>query len=208
MNASLSLPDGEDIDTSMRLVARNIAMDIYSLDKILKHCNVQPYKFQQWKDHPRFLAYLKQETEAWNSAHNVSERTKLKAGIIMEEWLPEAYAEMKNNKQGLNHRVELAKLMTKLAGMDNAGGAVGGGGGGGGGFSLQINIAPNKNVTISARRQDDIEDAEVVEEQPMRTGPRVLRTAIPETPASMPELDFDMEDDSALFSSPDTLEGL
>src|SRR6478609_8393416 len=108
MNATLSLPPDTDIDTQMRLVARNLAQGLYELSKILEFCNVPLREFNRWKEHPRFLALLKSEREAWNAASNTAERTKLKAGIAMEEWILDAYGELKDRKQPLNHRMEMA----------------------------------------------------------------------------------------------------
>lgn len=201
MNASLSLPPSDDLDTKMRMVARNLAQGIYEIPKILEFCQCTGREFYKMKEHPTFLAYLKQETEAWNKASNHAERTRLKAGIAIEEWIPEAYAELKDRKQGLNHRVELAKLMAKLAGFDNAP-SMGMNGGGGGGFSLQINIAPGHSTTINAHRVQEFEEA-IVEDEPVP----VRRIVARQPPA--PEVDTsvldELEDDSALFSSPDTL---
>lgn len=198
MNSTLSLPPENDIDTSMRLVARNLAMDIYPISKILEFCGVTAAHFHAWKEHPRFLAYLKAETEAWNAAQNTAERTKLKAGIIMEEWMTEAYSELRNGKQPLNHRVELGKLVAKIAGMGESSGFSGGGGGGGGGFSLQINIAPGHSTTINARPV--VEDAtyEPVEEPKQKS--RRTVTAPPVVPMAIEE-----DDGYDPFQSPDTL---
>jgi len=203
MYSALSLPD-DDIDTTMRLVARNVAMDVYPLPKILEFCGVKVADFHQWKTHPRFLAYLKAETEAWNAAQNVNERTKLKAGIIMEEWMVEAYAELKNGKQPLHHRVELGKLITKLAGMgETNNGFSGGGGGGGGGFSLQINIAPGQTTTINARAIPEDAEFEPVEEAPKR---RVVKRPPSISSPIEDAVTLDVtEDDYDPFHSPDTL---
>lgn len=139
MTTALSLPPLDDLDTQMRKVARDLAMGIYELKDILASNDVDVFAFDRWKAHPRFLEYLKQEREAWNSASNVSERTKLKAGIIMEEFMVGAHNELHDKKTPLNQRVELAKLLAKVAGM---GEPKVGAGGGGSGFHLQINIAP------------------------------------------------------------------
>lgn len=111
MNATLSSETQEDLDQTMRVVARNLAMGIHDLDQILTFCNVNSQDFHRWKENPRFLMYLRAETEAWNNAQNVGERTKLKAGIVMEEWLPEAYTELRDRKTPLNQRVMLGQYV-------------------------------------------------------------------------------------------------
>lgn len=130
-------------------------MGIYELDTILKTQEVDKYAFMKWKDHPRFIEYLRQETDAWNAAANVGERTKLKAGIIMEEFMTGAFTELHDKKTPLNQRVELAKLLAKLAGMGEP--RVAAGGAGGGGFNLQINIAPGVAPVVVQQQVPTIE---------------------------------------------------
>lgn len=140
MTSALSLPPSDDLDTQLRKVARELAQGIYDLDTILKNNDVTPAMFHRYKEHPRFLDYLKQEREAWTAANNVGERTKLKAGIIIEEFMVNAHVELSDKKTPLNQRVELAKFLGRVAGMGE--GVRPGGGPGGGGFQLNINIAP------------------------------------------------------------------
>lgn len=146
MTNALSLPPTDDLDTQLRKVARDLAQGLYELDDILKNNDVTNAMFNKFKEHPRFLDYLKQEREAWNAAGNVSERAKLKAGIIIEEFMVSAHGELSNNKTPLNQRVELAKFLGRIAGMGEP--KVGAGGGPGGGFQLHINIAPGAEPVV------------------------------------------------------------
>lgn len=145
MNSPTSLAPIDDLETTMLKVARALAMGIYQLEDILKNNNVEYKVFQTWSSNPRFLDYLKSEREAWNSANNVAERTKLKAAFVMEEFLLEAHTGLHDRKIALNHRVELGKLVAKIAGMGESKVI---NGAGGGGFQLNINIGPGQNVTI------------------------------------------------------------
>ena len=140
MTNALSLPPTDDLDTQLRKVARDLAQGLYELDDILKNNDVTNAMFNKFKEHPRFLEYLKQEREAWNAAGNVSERAKLKAGIIIEEFMVQAHTELGSKTTPLNQRVELAKILGRIAGMGEP--KTVGGGGPGGGFQLNINIAP------------------------------------------------------------------
>src|SRR5690606_461848 len=110
MNAPMSLPQF-DRDTNMRRVARELAMDIHTLDDILKNCQVPIDEFNVWRAHPKFLQYLDQYRAEWHSATNTSERVKIKAGVVMEEFMEEAYLNLHDKKLPLNHRVELGKLV-------------------------------------------------------------------------------------------------
>jgi len=145
MNNALSLPPVDDLDTQMRKVARALALDIYPLPDILRDLNVDPYAFQLWSTKPRFLEYLKTERDAWTSAANTPERVKLKAGIIMEEYMVQAHTELRNATTPLNQRVELAKLIAKMSGIGEQKSAVGGSGSG---FQLNINIGPGAPPVI------------------------------------------------------------
>ena len=125
----------------MRFIAPfSFAQGFYDLDQILQNNDVSPAIFHKFKEHPRFLDYLKQEREQWNAASNVSERAKLKAGIIIEEFMVQAHVELSDKKQPLNQRVELAKFLGRVAGMGEP--KLGAGGGNGPGFQLNINISP------------------------------------------------------------------
>lgn len=149
MNATLSLPPEDDLDTQMLKVARNLAMDIYELDDILKNLSISPNDFSRWQAHPRFQAYLKSAKEEWNAASNAAERTKLKAATVMEDFMLEAHGALHDKKIALNHRVELGKLVAKIAGMGeprtfaNTGGS---------GPAFQLNIVIGKE-TVSIQPQ-------------------------------------------------------
>lgn len=146
MNTALSLPPENDLDTTMLRVARDIAMDIYPLPTILVNAGVAMHEFNTWKEHPRFLEYLRSETEAWKSATNTGERTKLKAAVVMEEFMAEAHARLHDNKIALNHRVELGKLVAKIAGMGEP--KLMNSGSGTPTFQLKINIGPTKQTQV------------------------------------------------------------
>lgn len=139
----------------MRAVARGLALDIYPLDQILETAEVEPRDFQRWQTSPRFLEYLQSERDAWQSAGNTPERAKLKASIIVEEFMVQAHTELQDKKTPLNQRVDLFKQLCKIAGMEATTPAAGGGGG----FSLQINIAPGvAPVVVQAQKVIDHDD--------------------------------------------------
>lgn len=145
MSNAAPLPPTDDIDTLMLKVARAIATDLYPIPDILKAHGIDQRTLETWNRHPRFQAYLTSEAEAWMSATNTAERVKLKAGMVMEEFILKAHAELHDARQGLNHRVELAKLVAKLAGVDGTRQALPGEGGGG--FKLVINLGEGRRST-------------------------------------------------------------
>lgn len=146
MNNAVSLPP-TDLDTLMLKVARAIAVDLHPLPEIMKVYGIDQQTLNRWNTHPRFQAYLKAEAEAWMAATNTTERVKLKAGMVMEEFILKAHSELHDARQGLNHRVELAKLVAKVAGVDGTRAGSGASGEGGGGFKLVINIGEGRKST-------------------------------------------------------------
>lgn len=161
MNMPLSLPPEHAIDTQMLELARNIAMGLYELDELLGMLGIDRRAFERWKTHPRFLSYLRSETQAWQKAGNTVERAQLKAAAIVENWLLEANAQLHNKTSPLNHKVELAKTVMKIAGIGESN-IIGAGKGGSGGFSLTINIGPgaDERVTLTPKVTIDHEPDE------------------------------------------------
>jgi len=98
-------------------LAREIATDLYDIETILNANQITAEQWEKIKNDPTFQRILGAEVAAWNSAINTLERTKLKAGVMIEEWLPEAYARMSDSRENLTAKTELAKLVTRIAGM-------------------------------------------------------------------------------------------
>lgn len=104
-------------DSSLLALAREIAIDHYPLDDILKKRNISYDAWAFIKTIPRFSQYLAQETAAWESAKNTPQRIKLKSAAIVELFLVEAHSLLHDSKHGLNHRVTLLTQVMKLAGL-------------------------------------------------------------------------------------------
>lgn len=215
MNSSLSLPPDDDLDTQMLKVARDIAMDIYPIATILQNNSIGSGDFNSWKDHPRFLEYLRSETEAWKSATNTAERTKLKAAVVMEDFMQEAYTQLHDKKVALNHKVELGKLVAKIAGLGEP--KVLNGGTGGATFQLRINIGPERRnqVTVAPTLgkiiNHDEPEPEVIDVNIPEDTPSEITFSVPvSAPSSFGDIDGDDEDDEDEdynpFVSPSTLD--
>ena len=104
-------------DLTLVQLAREIAMNIQSIETILETHQIDTDTWDKIKITPRFTTLLETETAAWNSAINTHERVKLKSAALVEDWLPEAYARMNDTTENLNAKTELAKLVARLAGM-------------------------------------------------------------------------------------------
>jgi len=94
---AVSSPSNSDIDV-VRL-AREIAMDIQPLNKILEQYAISNETWSELQRNSRFRMILACEAEAWSTAMNVHERVKVKSAAMLEEFLPELYARMNDREQ-------------------------------------------------------------------------------------------------------------
>lgn len=135
----------EDDALYMRL-AREIALDHYELGEILKRYGLTPERWNKISNDKYFTSILSSEIAHWNQTANTSERSKLKAAALIEDWLPEAHTQLHNVKENLSAKVALATLVSKIAGLgldraqvnDNSGEK----------FVVNINLGQDKNVSI------------------------------------------------------------
>jgi hypothetical protein len=98
-------------------LARDIAMSFDSIDDVLKSNGVTSIEWEKIQLNPIFVEYLKSEIAAWQGASNAEQRIKLKASALIEEWLQIAGSSLQNEHEPLSSRTDLAKLLTKLAGL-------------------------------------------------------------------------------------------
>lgn len=106
-------------DAKLIILAREIAADLRPLDDILKSLALTDDEFERVKAHPRFNELLEAAAMEWSSAGNTHERTRLKAAMMVEDWLVEAHTRLHDKAENLTAKTELAKLIAKLAGMGN-----------------------------------------------------------------------------------------
>lgn len=106
-------------DTVLLRLAREIAIDLFDIETILIRAEIDRNQFERIKKDPRFQRILESEVVAWNAAANTHERTKLKAGALLEEFLPEANARIHDKGEPLSSKTELVKTLARIAGMGN-----------------------------------------------------------------------------------------
>ena len=106
-------------DAKLIQLAREIATDLRPLDDVLKSLAVTQEEWGRIKASPRFHQVLADFVTEWNAAGNTHERTRLKAAMMMEDWLVEAHGRLHDNSENLSAKTELAKLVARLAGMGN-----------------------------------------------------------------------------------------
>lgn len=132
-------------DRRILQVAREIAIDIQPLDRILQSVGMTREEFHNVKQTEYFKNLLVEETSKWNSAKNTHERVKIKASVVIEDYLEEAHRVLHDPEETLSGRAEIAKLLAKLAGMDKTGGDIGAAGER---ISITINMG-NEKVEVA-----------------------------------------------------------
>ncbi|HLL28978.1 MAG TPA: hypothetical protein VKT73_15180 [Xanthobacteraceae bacterium] len=144
-------------------LAREVAKNILPLEKILETHRVSPEDWDRIKSHPRFAQILEAEILAWETASNTHERTKMKAGALIEEWLPEANARLHDQKENLNAKVELGKLISRIAEMGITG--IGAGVASGEKFTVTINLGADSQLKFEKETQPKLIEAEPVKRE-------------------------------------------
>lgn len=145
-----------DEDAILVSLAREIAMDLRPLDQVLQGYGIDAERFNWLKSLPRFNSLLEAHKAEWDSAGNTEERTRLKAAIIIEEWLPAAHGLLHSKGEHLNAKTELAKLLAKMAGVGerDAGAA------GSSKFSITINLGSDHKLKVEHMVPTRVIDAE------------------------------------------------
>jgi hypothetical protein len=143
-------------------LAREIAMDILPLEKILENHKVDPDDWTAISRNHRFRVMLDEAVRIWESADNIDKRVKTKFLSTVEESIPEMYARLHDKSEPLAAKVQLFTALQKGAGI-GFNPEAGGGGGGGSGFQLVINIGEGQEHKIQARSIPVI-DGEVVDQ--------------------------------------------
>lgn len=104
-------------DLALVKLAREIAMDIQPLEKILKQYEITDKTWLELQRNPRFKMLLNSEVEAWQTALNTHERVRMKSASMLEEWLPSLYQRINDMEENLPGVVEAGKLLGRLAGI-------------------------------------------------------------------------------------------
>lgn len=98
-------------------LAREIAMGIRPLQKILDDAGIDQLEWAVIKDNKAFINRLTSECLAWEGVSNTPERVKVKSQSMIEEYLPELYARMNDKSEKLSDKIAAATMVKDLAGM-------------------------------------------------------------------------------------------
>lgn len=141
------------LDTGTVRLAHELAMGIRGAEEILKDHGVDARRWERLKADRRFGELLSSKIAEWNGAANTPQRVRIKALALLELNLDQFQDAME--EAGVPAKIEVAKLLAKLGGMDGGGkdGAAPGGAGGVPGFSVRIFIGNDKPVLIEGQAE-------------------------------------------------------
>jgi len=98
-------------------LARQIAMGIKDLPDILFDNGMTLMEFNSIKQNPHFCQLLESEIKSWESAGNTQDRVRIKAGALLEEYLPELYARLNDRQEPLMGKIKALEHLSRMAGF-------------------------------------------------------------------------------------------
>jgi hypothetical protein len=128
--------DNEIFAVNLAALAREIAMDIFPLGRILEIHKLSDDEWQRISTTPKFTQMLAGMIQEWNSASNTKERIKVKAATGLEMHLEDYINDLADVKIPLTQRVEAGKFLAhlgELMGKEIVGSS-------GGAFQITLNI--------------------------------------------------------------------
>ena len=156
-NPPQSTPISTTVLDRMRGIALEIAKGIFDIQEILKVWEISLEQYDAITRHPAFDGMLREAKIEWESADNTVKRTQLKAAVMLEHALPELNARLHDRAEGLNAKVELAKFLGRVGGVDSNKQAIGGGGET---FKIEINLGGDSKLKIEKELPARVIEAE------------------------------------------------
>jgi hypothetical protein len=124
-NSTLALIDRAGIqERTIRMLAREIAMDIYEPSKIMDDHELTIEQWDAIIQTPLFKQVLAEERERWVSALNTRERVEIKTLQAIEYSLPTMYAYLHDKGFADTAKVALFQALQKGAGIGQKEGAI------------------------------------------------------------------------------------
>lgn len=143
----LQIPDFTQ--QQLAALAREIAMDIKTIDNILRTHNLTNPQYEYLKENNEFFKHaLKTLTIEWHSAASTPERIKIEAAAAIEDAMPVLYTRMVNKAEGLPGVTEVAKLFAKIAGV---GERQEGAGAPGERFTITIDLGGDQKLVVGTK---------------------------------------------------------
>lgn len=131
------LTESEVFAVNLAALAREIAMDVFDIPKILEIHRLGDEEWQKIQANPKFQEMLRGLVSEWQGASNTRERVRIKAATGLEMQLEQYILDIADPKIPLAQRVEAGKFLAKLGELDGSQLAVGAGGAA---FQINLNI--------------------------------------------------------------------
>jgi hypothetical protein len=131
------LSENEVFAVNLAALAREIAMDVFDVPKILEIHRLSDAEWQKISANQKFQEMLRGLVSEWQSATNTKERVRVKAATGLEMQLEIYIRDISDPKIPLAQRVEAGKFLARLGELDGSQIAAGGGGAA---FQINLNI--------------------------------------------------------------------
>lgn len=140
-------PPIEKTSAELMSIARDIAMDIQILPKILAKHGITNVQYDYLSQHNEFFKQaVTVLCREWQSIGSTKERIRVQAAAALEEQLPIIASRVGSKTEKLEAVVEGAKLLAKIADVDSPSG---GGVGSGERFSINIDLGGSDGIKVS-----------------------------------------------------------
>lgn len=122
-------------------LAREVVMQLETVDVILARKGITQAQYDKILKNPYYSVLLAEATEAWKSAGNTEQRTKIQAAFLLEQAMPGYFVRITDNTEQLNAVNEGMKFLARVAGVGEAKA-----GPDGGKFIISINLGQGKLI--------------------------------------------------------------
>ena len=154
-----------DYDQKLRLLAHEIVQNIRDAPDVLSQHGVSEEQYAELAETATFKAMLRQAAAEWDAVGNTHERVRLKSATLIEQALPDMYAELTDKKEPLSSRVGLLTQLSRISGLGQQAPITQGKGNV---FKLEINLSGRKSepktITIESSAVEVLEPPDVNDE--------------------------------------------
>jgi hypothetical protein len=104
-------------DVKLVKLAREIAMGIKDIPDVLYDNSLTQREFEEILRLPHFDRMLQAGKREWEGLGSTEDRVRVKAGAVLEQYLPELYARLNDRGEPMMAKVKAMELLTKMAGF-------------------------------------------------------------------------------------------
>lgn len=142
-------------DARLRLMlaglAREIVMGLEDVPSILQRKGLSSQQYEKILKNPYYNKILAEATEAWTSATNAAERTRITALFLIEQAMPNYYVRITDKTEPLPAVTEGMKFLARTAGIAEVKAGIQEGGK----FVISINLGHGKLIEHEVKTIDN-----------------------------------------------------